>query len=138
MTEENINREVLIDKELKENVIKKLLQYGKKEVEKDLEDGEKLINNFNQSDVNEYMNNLRFKYGIINSLHMFIKYGPSLNNIDTTNYNFSKEELYEQVCIVNAIKQTLDIKDEVDKYNKLIDLLKTFINNYNNNKNNSN
>lgn len=138
MTEENINREVLIDKGLKENVIKKLLQYGKKEIEKDLEDGEKLINNFNQSDVNEYMNNLKFKYGIINSLYMFIKYGPSLNNIDTTNYNFSKEELYEQVCIVNAIKQTLDIKDEVDKYNKLIDLLKTFINNYNNNKNNTN
>lgn len=117
----------MIDKEKEKEIINFLLKCVKEDVEKDLETGLYLIKNFNQYNVNNYMNDCASKYGIINILFLFFKYGPRINNNNLIMCDYSREDLNEQVLIVDAIRKTFEIKDGVDKYNSVKKIFDSYL-----------
>ena len=115
-------------------IIDKLNELILNDIKRDIENGNKLLSNCNKylnkcpikKDANDYMDIMEKKYGLFNALYNFVN-GYNGNNNNTA---ISKcANLEKQIWIIEKVKQVKELSDDVDKYSKLIELLKEELNN---------
>ena len=114
------------DYELAKEVLSKIIS---KNLEDDIDYGKKLLaicNNklkpcpIKESAIN-YMSNMELKYGIFNRLYNIVNGHTGSNGTSIApRCNF----LETQIWIIEKVKEVKKYKDDVDKVNKLIELLK--------------